>query len=87
MPRDNKLNSTAIGGSEVAAILGLDPQRSGYDIWLVKKGKVPPMIPNYRMVKGKCLERGIVELYGHVTNQETVWIDQTTINPARPCHG
>ena len=83
MPRNNELTKAAIGGSEVAAILGLDPLRSGHDIWLVKKGLVTVQ-PNYRMIKGKCLERGIIELYAHVTNQEIVWIDKTAINATRP---
>lgn len=34
--------SRHIGSSDAAAIVGLDPYKSAYDIWLEKKGKVEP---------------------------------------------
>lgn len=37
-----KLRSTTIGGSDAAAILGLNPYKSPYALWAEKTGKVIP---------------------------------------------
>ena len=37
-----KLRSSTIGGSDAAAILGLNPHKSPYALWAEKTGKVVP---------------------------------------------
>lgn len=55
--------SKGIGGSEVAAVLDLDPYRSRYKVWLEKiSGKSEP-IENAYTVSGNRLEKVVVEYF------------------------
>jgi hypothetical protein len=52
-----------IGGSEIAAILGLDAFSGPLDVWLAKvEGYQRPV--NDDMLRGLCLEAGIADWYG-----------------------
>ncbi len=50
-----------IGSSDMAAILGKDPWRSPYDVWLEKSGKLQPVAEaNQAMQAGLDLEPGVL---------------------------
>lgn len=58
---------TGIGGSEIAAVLGMDPFKGPLDIYLTKvEGYEQPDNPD--MERGRYLEPGIAEWYGHREN-------------------
>lgn len=45
-----------VGGSEVAAIMGVDKYRSPMDVYKTKTGEVPPQIDNRHTIRGRTLE-------------------------------
>jgi len=50
-----------VGASEVAAILGLSPYGSAFDVWAVKTGLVPPFEGNDATRLGQTLESSILD--------------------------
>lgn len=75
---------TGIGGTDVSAIMGMNPWRDPYDVWLEKTGQAPEFQPNERMEIGKALERGIADLYAQRTGRRIQWSDKTRRHPKRP---
>ena len=49
-----------IGGSDVAALLGVDPWRNAYDVFLEKKGRLQDAEPNPDMEIGTLFEDGVL---------------------------
>jgi putative phage-type endonuclease len=49
-----------LGSSDIAAVLGCDPWRTPYDIWLDKTGQLPDFEPNEEMEIGTILEDGVL---------------------------
>jgi predicted phage-related endonuclease len=74
---DEQLRALSVGGSEVAALVGLDPNRDAFAIYAEKLGLVEREPPTPRMRMGKRLERIIAEVYAEETGQVVVWCDQT----------
>lgn len=74
---DHEIRSRGVGGSEIAAIMGLDPRRDAYAVWAQKTGLLKHSEPNERMIAGKFLEQGIARWYAARTQQEVEWIDYT----------
>lgn len=58
---------TGIGGSDVAAILGINPWRTAYDVWQEKRQLVEPQEPNNAMWVGTMLEPAIRQMYADRT--------------------
>lgn len=82
---DKKLRQKGLGGSEVAAIVGLDPYRDAYSLWAEKTGKVSgKREATEAMQWGKWLEKSIIRGYGVITKQSTRWFDKTLQNTHRP---
>lgn len=54
---------TGIGGTDAAAILGLSPYASQYDVWLEKHGRAVPIQDNPRMLWGRLLEPIVAQRY------------------------
>lgn len=52
-----------IGGSEIAAVLGLDPYETPYSVWEKKTGRVPPFEGNAATERGNLLEPAIVAFF------------------------
>lgn len=50
-----------IGSSDMAAILGLDPRRTPYDVWLEKTGKLLEQPVNDAMLAGTYFEDGVLD--------------------------
>lgn len=80
---DHAVRARGIGGSEIAAILGLDPRRDAYSVWAEKLGLVRRKPPNERMEAGKFLEQGIAHWYAARTHRQVSWCDETTCHPDR----
>lgn len=51
----------AIGGSDVAAILGISPWRSGWEVWAEKVGKLEPWTGNAATEHGHAYERAVLD--------------------------
>ncbi len=82
--RDSTITALAVGGSEVAALVGLDPNRDAFAIYAEKLGLVEREPPTPRMRMGKKLEKIIAEVYEEETGQLVVWDDTTRRHPERP---
>lgn len=60
---DLELRRSAIGGSDVAAILGLSQYKTALNVYLEKRGLVEPMEDNARLEMGRYLESPILQWY------------------------
>lgn len=82
---DQAVRRLAIGGSEVGAIFGVSSFQDAFGVWASKKGGLPPGKPTERMLVGKALEQGVLQLYTHITGREVQpYFDQTFQHPDRP---
>ncbi len=61
-----------IGASEVAAILGLDPYRSKWDVWADKTGKLEESVTSEAAKIGQVFEVGILRLAEEVLGKITL---------------
>jgi predicted phage-related endonuclease len=95
---DETIRQKTIGGSEVGAIIGCDASRDGLSVWLSKHDyfSYRESKPTMRMIVGKCLERGLIDVHGKLTGRNSYYYDQTVVNPKYPhrratpdglCHG
>lgn len=58
-----KSRSLGIGGSEIASILGLDPYRSPYSVWMDKTSGQSKSVENAYTRSGQKLEKVVVEYF------------------------
>ena len=72
--QEYRKNQKGIGGSDVATILGLNPYKSPFTLWLEKTGQIePPDLRNNEYVNwGNILEPVIREQFKKVTGFEVV---------------
>jgi putative phage-type endonuclease len=59
-----------IGGSEISALLDVNPYKTPYQLWLDKTGRSPPLPDNKYLRAGKLMEPVIVEFFQQETNYE-----------------
>ena len=76
--------SRFIGGSDMAAILGLSKYRTPVDVWLEKTGQATSQPPSLPMRFGQFAEEFIAQEYAKVTNQTTVIHKQPFIDVKHP---
>lgn len=78
---DPELRSRGLGGTDIAAIVGLHPQRQAWDVFAEKTGLLERVADttNNRMRWGKKLERLIAEAWTEVTRKDHRWCDETRI--------
>lgn len=57
-----------IGGSDISAILGLNPYKTAYDVWLDKTGQVEEGFENENTVAGHILEDAVAKMAEHKFN-------------------
>jgi putative phage-type endonuclease len=62
-PKWNRLRSKGIGGSEIAAVVGLSPWTSAFTLWHRKAGKLGPQQPSESMNWGKRLEPVVCDAF------------------------
>ena len=61
------LRSETIGGSEIGAILGLNPYASAYSVWCQRTGRTAPFEGNLRTRIGTALEDTVARLFTEET--------------------
>lgn len=69
---DQQLRKTGIGGSEVAAILGLDEFSSPYKVWLNKTGRESSNVDNKHTRAGLILESAVADYFEQETQYHVV---------------
>lgn len=62
----------SIGGSEIAAIAGLNQWTSPRDIWFIKTGQKEFDAPSLPMLRGKFFEQALVSIWEHETGHKVV---------------
>lgn len=77
------LRSGGLGGSDIGALLGFDPNRCDWHVWYEKTGRAPHFPATDRMLRGKRFERLIVDEFSDMTGLQTEWDDTTHQHPKR----
>lgn len=76
-----------IGGSEVSAVLGVNPYMTRYQLWRLKKGLDSPQESHFRMKVGNYMEDVIAKLFEDETQREIInssagyWVAQLVDYP------
>lgn len=76
-PEWHALRRTGIGGSDVAAVLGVSQWRSAYEVFLDKRGELPPQEESEPMRWGTLLEPVIRQRYADVTGCDVLKLPTT----------
>lgn len=86
MPHDEWLEHRrkSIGGSDAAAIVGLNPWASPYSVWADKLGLVPPKEDNEAMRLGRDLEDYVAKRFCEETGKRVRRENSIIINPDYP---
>jgi len=82
-----KARMTGIGGSEMAAILGVSPWEGPADVWARKKGITKEQPDNLRFKIGRKFEGPIAELYAEQEGVKLLKVDGLYRHPAAPLVG
>ncbi|MBI0296748.1 YqaJ viral recombinase family protein [Streptomyces sp. PRKS01-29] len=83
-PEWHAARANGIGGSEIAAVLGLSPYESRFSLWHRKKNLVEPAEQSDVMEWGHRLEDAIVGKYAEEHPEQTVVPAATYHAPGRP---
>ena len=83
-PAWHAARATGIGGSEIAAVLGLSPYESRFSLWHRKNGLVAPVEETGVMYWGKALEPVICNEYAKRHPEQHVAPAGTYHGPGRP---
>lgn len=79
-----KLRSQYIGGSDAAAVIGLNPYKSPYTLWAEKTGQVAPFEGNIATHVGTYLERFVAIIYSEKTGNRVRNDTRTYFNSDYP---
>ena len=63
----HEARKSGLGGSDIAAVLGLSKWASPMDVWYQKRGLVDPLEESNAMRRGRLLEPAIAEWYAEET--------------------
>ena len=74
----------SIGGSDAAAIIGLNPWASAYSVWAEKLGVIPPKEDNEAMRLGRDLEDYVAKRFCEETGKRVRRENSIIINPNYP---
>ena len=83
-PAQLELRKTGWGGSEIGALLGVDPFSGPLDVYLKKTEPDWVAPPNADMERGTFLEDGVAEWYAFRTGTKLERIDETMRHKTRP---
>jgi putative phage-type endonuclease len=72
---------SGIGGSDIAAILGLSPWKTAVDVWLEKTGQTPDTEPNEAMYWGTVLEDVVARHYQDTTGHKVQRVNSLLRHP------
>ena len=65
-----KQRQRGIGGSDISAVLGVNPWKTSYDLWLEKTGRAPlETATTPAMQRGTILEPVVADLYAEETGR------------------
>ncbi len=67
--QQHAVRATGIGGSDAAAVCGLNPYKSAVDVWLEKIGRASPVEETERMHWGNVLEDVVAQEYARRTGR------------------
>jgi putative phage-type endonuclease len=75
-----------LGGSDIGAILGLNPYKSAIDIWEEKTGRAEPedLSENDRVLAGNLLEDSVAQFYTIRTGNKVRRANKQQIHPTKP---
>jgi putative phage-type endonuclease len=76
--------ANGIGGSEIAAVLGLSPFESAFSLWHRKRGLILPVQESEEMYWGKVHEPGICARYAELHPEQTIIPAGTYHGTGRP---
>lgn len=82
-PEWHAARANGIGGSEIAAVLGLSKWESRFSLWHRKAGRIPAQLENFQMDAGKRLEPVICEKFADEHPDLTVTMAGTYCHPQR----
>ena len=82
-----KARMQGVGGSEMAAILGLSPWQGPHDVWALKTGRMPEQEDNFRFKVGRLFEAPIAQLYADREKVSLARIDGLIKHPTAPIVG
>jgi putative phage-type endonuclease len=83
-PEWHAARADGIGGSEIAAVLGLSRFESRFSLWHRKAGRIPPEVENNEMDAGKRLEPVICQKFADTHPEFVVVPSGTYTHPQRP---
>lgn len=81
LPRADEPRTARLGASEVAAVLGLSPWSSPFDVWATKTGLVEPFAGNAATKRGQYLERGLLDWLGDEAGADAVYPGEAFDSP------
>lgn len=76
-----------IGGSDIAAIAGLNPYRSPLAVYLNKRGEVEDQPDNERMLWGRKLEDVVARHFAEVNEVKVQRVNRMLVHPKYPMFG
>ena len=79
-----KLRSQYIGGSDAAAVVGLNAYSSPYSLWAEKTGKVPGFAGNLATEVGTYLEEFVAQKFAQETGKKVRKNNQSFLNSQYP---
>lgn len=71
----------ALGGSDAAAIMGMNPYSSPYTVWADKLGKLPEQEDNEAMRQGRDLEQYVADRFVEVSGKKVRRVNAILKNP------
>ena len=74
----------AIGGSDAAALVGMNPYSSPYSVWADKLGKLAPTPDNEAMKQGRDLESYVAQRFTEKTGKKVQRENAIIYNPKYP---
>lgn len=74
----------AIGGSDAAAIVGLNPYASPYSVWADKTGRLPEKPDTEAMRQGRDLEEYVAQRWCEATGKKVHRVNAILLNPDIP---
>lgn len=78
------LRGKYIGGSDAAAVVGLNPYRSQYSLWAEKTGRLPGFEGNLATEVGTFLEEFVAQKFAEVTGKKVRKANQSFLNSDYP---
>ena len=75
--------SQGIGASEIAAVMGISPYTSPWEVWARKRGMLEEQEPDQRMWMGTYLQKAIAAAWSDQTGIPIKWWDRLIRNKER----